>query len=164
MATATASDGSDPTPETTTVETAGALALDVVAHPVASVSPWWRRTALGLGALRVGLGVAALAVPETAGRLWIGDGATGRDKAVLVRALGGRDVALGAGVLLAARRGRTLRRWVVLGALSDFVDVLSTAAGFTELPKWRRWLVLGASGGAVATACVVAPNLADATG
>lgn len=144
----------------TTVETAGILAREAVLHPERPVSPWYRRAAIGLGALRVGLGVTALVVPELAGRVWIGDAAIGRDKAVVLRALGGRDVALGVGVLLAGRRGN-LRRWVLLGALSDFVDVLSTAAGFTELPKWRRWLVLGASGASAAAAAVAAPNLAS---
>lgn len=142
-----------------TIEAAGILARDAVTHPSLPVSPWFRRVAIGLGAMRVGLGLAALVLPETAGRAWIGEGASGRDKAVLVRSLGGRDIALGAGTLLSSRHGGELRRWVLLGALSDFFDTLATAAGFTELPKWRRWLVLLASGGAAATGVLVAPNL-----
>lgn len=148
----------------TTLETAGALARAAALRPVHALSPWYRRIAVGLGLVRVGLGVSALGMPEAAGAMWIGDGASGRDKAVLLRALGGRDLALGAGVLLSARHGDALRRWVLLGALSDLVDALATAAGFTELPKWRRWLVLLASGGAVAVGLLVAPNLPSTGG
>lgn len=143
----------------TTLETAGAVTRQAALHPLRAIEPWYRRIAVELGIVYVGLGVTALAVPETAGAVWIGTGATGRDKAVLLRALGGRDIALGAGVLLSSEHAGLLRRWVLLGAFSDFVDILATAAGFTELPKWRRWLVVLASGGAVATAVVVAPNL-----
>jgi len=149
---------------TTTLETSGALARAATLHPERADRPWARRVAIGLGVVRVGLGVTAIAAPETAGTMWIGRGAAGRDKAVLVRSLGGRDIALGAGVLLAARHGDALRRWALLGALSDFVDVLATAAGFTELPKWRRWLVLLASGGAVAMAVVIVPSLPGPNG
>lgn len=143
----------------TTRETAGELAREAALHPVRIVSPWYGRIAVGIGVVRVGFGFTALALPEVAGSMWIGGGASGRDKAVLVRALGGRDIALGAGMLLSARHGGVLRRWFLLGALSDLVDTLATAAGFTELPRWRRWLVLFASGSAAATAVVVAPNL-----
>lgn len=148
-----------PSATASTVEDAGVVAREAAVHPVRVVSPWYRRIAIGLGIVRVGLGATALVVPEMAGRAWIGEGASGRDKAVLLRALGGRDAALGLGVLLSAHHSGALRRWVLLGALSDFFDTVSTAAGFTALPTLRRWLVLGASAGAVATAAVVAPNL-----
>jgi len=108
----------------------------------------YRRAAIGLAALRTTLGVVALVLPGKAGRSWIGAGATGRDRAVLLRALGGRDVALGVGALLAARDGREFRRWLIMGSASDLVDALATTVGFSALPKLRRWLVLLASAGA----------------
>lgn len=105
---------------------------------------------VALAWVRVALGTAALVAPQLAGRAWIGAGATGADRAVLVRALGGRDIALGAGAILAARRGgrRGLRTWIAMGAMSDFVDTVATAAAFGALPARRRWLVLFASAGA----------------
>lgn len=131
----------------------------VLSDEIAEPHPWSRRAAVGLAGVRVVLGVAALAIPETSGCAWIGNGTKGRDRAVLVRALGGRDVALGAGALLAMRKGRDVRRWLLMGAASDLVDTLATLAGFTELPKPRRWLVLAASGGAGLAGAVIAASL-----
>jgi hypothetical protein len=122
--------------------------------------PRWPRTvAVGLAGVRVALGAAAIASPAAAGRLWIGEGASGAERAVLVRALGGRDIALGAGALVGLSRNDQLRRWIAVGALSDFIDTVSTLAGFASLPKVRRWLVLVASAGAVVVAGTVAPLL-----
>lgn len=119
----------------------------------------FRRLAAGLAATRVALGFAALAFPEPAGRAWIGPGAAGHDRAVIVRALGGRDVALGLGALLALRSGRDASRWLAMGAASDLVDTAASSWGFSALPRWRRWLVLAASGGAACTGAVLAANL-----
>lgn len=126
--------------------------------------------AVGVAATRALLGVVALAIPERAGRVWVGGGATGADRAVLLRALGGRDVALAAGALAAAAnvRGmegeavnavRSLAIWVAMGAVSDLVDTVATAAGFSALPRFTRWLTLVASGGAAAAGAVTAAAL-----
>lgn len=117
------------------------------------------RAAEGLAVTRVVLGCTALAVPGPAGRAWIGQGASGRDRAVLLRALGGRDVALGLGALLALRSGRDARRWLLMGAASDFVDTVASAAGLVALPRWRRRLVLAASGGAAGVGVLLAAYL-----
>lgn len=122
------------------------------------VQPSLGRAAVGLAAMRVAFGCTALAAPGTAGRAWIGQGASGRDRAVLVRALGGRDIALGLGALLALRSGRDARRWLLMGAASDLVDTVASAAGFVALPKLRRWLVLAASGGAAGAGVLLAVN------
>lgn len=63
-----------------------------------------RRGATAVAASRVGIGVVAFAAPLLVSRSWVGrsgDGAPGR---VLGRALGGRDLALGLGALIALRR------------------------------------------------------------
>jgi hypothetical protein len=116
------------------------------------------RAAFGLAALRSMLGVAALVMPERAGRAWIGEGASGRNRAVLLRALGGRDVALGVGALMATEREGELARWLAVGALSDLVDALATAAGFGALPRFRRWMVIAASAGAAVVGFGLAQN------
>lgn len=120
---------------------------------------WSTQAALGIAGLRVALGVAALVAPGLAGRAWIGPGASGRDRAVALRALGGRDIALGAGALLGAAEREELRRWVALGALSDLVDTIATTAGFGALPKRRRWLVLAACAGSAASGALAAAGL-----
>lgn len=124
---------------------------------------WSTQAAVGIAGLRVALGAAALIVPGLAGRAWIGPGAAGRDRAVMLRALGGRDIALGAGALLGASEREALRRWVALGALSDLVDTIATAAGFAALPKRRRWLVLAACAGAASAGSLAAAGLSRDT-
>jgi hypothetical protein len=134
-------------------------ATDAVMPDDAPVRPWSARAARGLAATRIVLGCAALVVPGMAGRAWIGKGANGRDRAVLLRALGGRDVALGVGALLSLQAGRDSRRWLLMGATSDLVDTVASAAGFAALPGRRRWLVLAASGGAACAGVAIASKL-----
>jgi hypothetical protein len=123
---------------------------------------WHRRAAYGVAALRLALGTVALALPEPSGDVWIGSGGTGRKRAVLVRALACRDVALGLGAVLALRSGEGADLWVAMGALSDMGDAMSTAAGFTAFATWRRWAVVLASTGAAAAGAVYALMLAPA--
>lgn len=125
---------------------------------------WSTQAALGIAATRVALGAAALLAPGLAGRAWIGAGAAGRDRAVALRALGGRDVALGAGALLAGAERAELRRWVILGAVSDLVDTAATTIGFGSLPRRRRWLVLAACAGAATAGAVAAAGLSQDAG
>ena len=85
-----------------------------------------REGATRLGAARMAFGVAALAAPTTFGRAWIGDEAGSSVVAVITRAFGVRDVALGLGAVLAARRGAPVRGWVEAGLLCDACDVIAT--------------------------------------
>jgi hypothetical protein len=123
------------------------------------LGPWSRRAAVGLAATRTALGCVALVAPQAAGRAWIGQGANGRDRSVIVRALAGRDVALGLGALLSLGTVADARRWLAMGATSDFFDTAASAAGFLALPKRRRWLVLAASGGAACLGAALAATL-----
>ena len=123
------------------------------------VRRWSTWAGKGIAGMRVTLGAAALLAPGLAGSAWIGPGASGRDRAVTLRALGGRDIALGAGALLGSSAREELRRWVVLGATSDLVDTLATTVGFSALPRWRRWLVLAACAGAATGGFLTAAGL-----
>lgn len=120
---------------------------------------WSSQAARGIAGLRVALGAAALLAPGLAGRAWIGPGASGRDRAVTLRALGGRDITLGLGALLTATDRDQLRRWVVLGATSDLLDTIATTIGFGALPRRRRWLVLAACAGAATSGLLAAAGL-----
>jgi hypothetical protein len=104
-----------------------------------------------VAALRVVLGLAAMVSPLAAWP-WVGRSTAEPAGAVLGRAAGVRDVALGAGVLLAAGQGpRAERTWVAAGVLCDLVDASTTAANWHRLPSPGRHLV---SGAAVAAAVV----------
>lgn len=110
-----------------------------------------RTGARAVAALRVALGVAALVSPGLAARPWVGESATDPAGTVLGRAAGARDVALGAGALIAARQGAQAERtWVLGGAFCDLLDATTTAAHWRVLPSPGRLLVGGAAVGAAA--------------
>ncbi|MBC3189937.1 hypothetical protein H7X46_02525 [Pseudonocardia sp. C8] len=114
-----------------------------------------RRAAGAWAGLRVGLGLAALAAPRAAGRFWVGPVAETPGGAVLGRALGARDLALGAGTLHAVRSGAPLRTWVVTAGCADALDALVTAGARPALPPGRRDLVVAASAGSAVLAAVL---------
>lgn len=117
-----------------------------------------RRLAVAIAAARVGLGALAVLVPDLVLRPWVGSG-EGPARTLLGRSLGGRDLALGLGALLAARRDAPLRGWVEAGGLSDAGDAVATVAAWRHLPRRSRALVLLASAGAAAAAALAAPSL-----
>jgi hypothetical protein len=99
--------------------------------------------------LRVVLGVTALVAPGIAARPWVGRSAGEPAGTVLGRAAGARDIALGAGALLAARQGaRAERTWVAAGVFCDALDATTTFAHWRLLPPGGRLLVSGAAVGA----------------
>ncbi len=120
-----------------------------------------RRLALANGAARCALGVAAFAAPALPLAPWVGDARTTPAARLLARALGARDVALGAGVLIAVRRNAPVRGWLEASALADAADALITLGAFASLPRGGRWAVLGAATAGVAAAVVAAPAVDD---
>ena len=120
--------------------------------------PTARRLALAVAGMRVALGALAMVAPDLALRPWVGRPG-GAERRVLARALGARDIALGLGALLAARRNAPLRGWVEAGSLSDVGDTVSTALAFGGLPATGRVLVLGAAAGAAAAGALAAPSV-----
>ncbi len=118
-----------------------------------------RTATLGIALARVGLGLVALVDPELVARPWVGEGAGGDGPAVLGRALGGRDLALGLGALSAAGDPQRLSAWVLAGGLADAVDATITIAFYRRLPRRGRALVLAAAGGAAIGAALCAPAM-----
>lgn len=115
-----------------------------------------RTGARGVAALRVALGMVALVSPGLAARPWVGPSAGEPAGVVLGRAAGARDLALGAGVLLAARQGpRAERTWVAAGAFCDALDAATTAAHWKHLAAGRV-LVVGAAVTATAVGALAA--------
>ncbi len=119
-----------------------------------------RTGARAVAAVRVALGVAALVRPRGAARPWVGPSAGQPAGTVLGRAAGARDLALGAGVLVAARQGpRAERTWVVAGAFCDAVDASTTFAHWRRLPARGRLLAGGAAVGATAVGALAAARV-----
>ncbi len=126
--------------------------------PIALDQRQARRLAQALAGLRGLIGVVAFLAPARALKPWVGEGA-GSDAGgrLLGRALGGRDVALGAGALLALNYDTPVRGWIEAGGLADTADAVATLVAFRRLPKGTRLYVLALTLAAVATAYLVAP-------
>lgn len=117
-----------------------------------------RAAAVGLGALRAAIGVAAIVAPSLALRPWVGEVVSNETGGRLLgRSLGARDVALGAGLLLSLRHEAPMRGWVEAGALADLGDLVATSVAFKKLPSVTRFGVLALTVGAVAAGAVAAP-------
>jgi hypothetical protein len=78
---------------------------------------------------------------------------------LLTRSLGIRDVALGMGAIMAMDRGAPSRGWLEAGGLADAGDLVATLLAFRSLPRFGRWTMLLAIGGAVAATGVLAPSV-----
>ena len=118
-----------------------------------------RMLAAAIGAGRVLFGLALLASPRSLGRSWIGPAAETAGGTAAVRAVGARDLVLGLGVLLAARRGAPLRGWVEAGVAADSADVAITLAGFGGLPPMGRLVTLATAGASAIVGGIVARSL-----
>jgi hypothetical protein len=107
-------------------------------------------TLLALG--RCGIGIAFLIAPRRTLRTWTGrePEATG---VMAARGLGGRDLALGAGALLALARGHSAAAWLRAGAAVDAGDALAILGAGPELSAARRalWVTTAGLGGAFGT-------------
>jgi hypothetical protein len=116
--------------------------------------------AKGLALNRVGFGLAYLIDPRRAGEGWIGPRARERPATVLTRALGARDLALGAGALLALRRNpRSARPWFAAHAVADASDLAATLAAREGLPRQGYTFALGMAAVSTAIALVGATRL-----
>ena len=116
-----------------------------------------RRAARALAVARTAIGAAALLAPKLPARPWIGGDADRPSSKLLARALGGRDLALGIGALLALSHEGPVRGWLEAGGLADAGDVAATLLGWRATPRFGRWAVLLAAGSGVAMARVLAP-------
>ena len=96
-------------------------------------------------AARVVFGLAFVAAPRLTGRAWIGPRGGAAGTAVLVRGLGARDVALGAGALVALRRRRPAGGWVLCGGLAGVTDVAATLAARRSIPRATERIALAVS-------------------
>ena len=108
---------------------------------------------------RIAVGAGFLAAPGRAGEAWVGSDAHRSSGAVLGRAFGGRDLALGVGTLLSLRDGLTTKHWVRAGIISDAADFYGTFAARRELPRLGAYGTLAIAGGATAVGAFLASRL-----
>jgi hypothetical protein len=92
--------------------------------------------AAALAGGRALIGAALVAAPAPLTRAWTGDD---RPSTLVVgRGLGVRDLALGAGALVALRRGRDARAWIAAGIAGDVADLGSSLAAGDAIPRHGR--------------------------
>jgi hypothetical protein len=118
-------------------------------------------TARMLAAGRFAIGVLALLLPKTVGRGFLGSIVDAPGGTAAVRTIGGRDLALGAGALIADRRGRPLRGWVEAGVLVDLLDCFVALFMGRGVPLLSRLGVVVLGGGAAAAGVMAANGLRD---
>jgi hypothetical protein len=103
-----------------------------------------------LAVLRVVVGAFLLLSPRRAGRMWTGDRDPTASTRIAVRGVGGRDLALGIGTLVAMDQGTdaAVRGWLEAGIVADATDAASTLLAWGELPPARAALLVASSAGA----------------
>lgn len=91
---------------------------------------------------RAGTGVAFLAKPDAAARKWVGESL--QATRYLVRAVGGRDVAIGVGIAWALLADSDPAAWILASVAADCFDA---AAGAAMLDGRERTLTVTMAGG-----------------
>jgi hypothetical protein len=108
---------------------------------------------------RLLFGVAFISKPELMERVWIGKEARLPGAQLLARAVGARDLALGAGGLQALARGdgSSARPWLAAAAVCDAVDFAATLGAGRGIPRdARNGVLVVAAGGSVLSAVAAA--------
>src|SRR5258708_39372290 len=95
-----------------------------------------RQVARALAWARIGIGLSAIVAPGLPARPWVGRGDP-RAVKTLGRALGGRDIALGLGVLRADATERSSRDWLAAGAAGGGRPRPPAGPEFREPPPRR---------------------------
>jgi hypothetical protein len=116
---------------------------------------------VGFGMTRVLFGVVASSVPEKIGSTWIGEDANRESSKVVFRALGLRDIALGAGMVEASVRDEAAP-WLAVAMLSDLGDFTATIVARNKIDPRAVAITAFLTGSATLTAAgLLALNLAS---
>jgi hypothetical protein len=116
---------------------------------------------VGFGMTRVLFGVVASSVPEKIGSTWIGEDASRESSKVVFRALGLRDIALGAGMVEASVRDEAAP-WLAVAMLSDLGDFTATVIARNKIDPRAVAITAFLTGSATLTAAgLLALNLAS---
>jgi hypothetical protein len=116
----------------------------------------------GIAAGRAGLGVALLCAPGWAWRLLTGSRRHGEATTLAVRMLAVRELALGLGGVMAARRDPgAVRGWGEAGVLADAGDAVTLATS-PAVAGWRRPAAAAAAAGTAVGAGLAARKVSRA--
>lgn len=112
-----------------------------------------------LASNRIAIGTTLVLAPRLAGRTWVGIDSELAGAQVFARALGARDVALGAGMYRALEAGGPVRPWAQGATLADGVDFVATLLARDALPLPARIFVLAVAGGSTAISAWLSASL-----
>jgi hypothetical protein len=90
--------------------------------------------------VRIAAGAGLFLTPRLAARSWTGERTESTTADLAVRGMGARDVALGAGLLIALERGAPVRGWLEAGAFSDAADAAGTLLNWRSMSNLRSLL------------------------
>ena len=99
-------------------------------------------------------GVGLMAVPGKLASGWIPDDHSRAQTQMIVRGIGGRDIALAGGTVKAALDGDDTRPWLLAAIASDGSDILASLLAGDALPARAKKGTLALAG--LAVACGVA--------
>ena len=122
-----------------------------------------RHVVISIGLGRIGIGASLLMAPAL-GRIWLGEAAGGAAAKAAARAIGGRDLALGVGLLLAHRRNEPITGWVAAGALADASDAAATLLSYRQLPSKTRLPILLSAAATAAVEVAIGARLRRSPG
>lgn len=118
-----------------------------------------RDTARMLAWGRIGVGAVLFLMPAKAARMWTGRDVADFPSKMIVRGLGARDLAMGAGLATALESGRSASPWLQACAAADAADALGTLGSVGELGKLRALFYLVVEVGAAVLGLSLAESL-----
>lgn len=105
---------------------------------------------LFVAGIRIAVGAGLVVAPAFAVRTWAGRSADTPSGRMLARAIGGRDLVLGALLLKALRADERHDHLLQLGLAADAVDILAATLMGSDLGRSRRLVVPLVAGGVAA--------------
>lgn len=120
-----------------------------------------RPAARALAVGRIAIGAGLVLAPRLAASGWIGADGRRDGTSVLARAVGARDVLLGAMVLHTIDRPEVAPRWLSATAACDAVDFAAALSVRDELPRVRGALGMAVAGGAAVAGLALSRVLAE---
>jgi hypothetical protein len=118
-----------------------------------------KQLAQGTAIGRIAFGIGFITMPGWTGRIWIGSDSHRPAVKVLTQAIGARDLLMGAGTLMAMRRGRRARGWLEAISVTDVVDFTCGLLAGDRIPKASRAAVLALAGGSAVQAAIAARSV-----
>ena len=109
-----------------------------------------RHVARTLSLGRIGFGIALMALPERTTELWIGKQSRKPVPQMFTRAVGARDLGLGAATIAAASGRGPLRPLLLAALLADSTDLIATLVARDHLPRMAVPVIAGAAGSGIA--------------